>query len=95
MSRSAARAGVGDTAAAALFRGWRDIASLCARFYSLGRCVHFKNEDDAHDLRQRGKELQRYVRKKGREYEAYSNLLADGHLDGSASIEFAQIAGTL
>jgi hypothetical protein len=58
--------------------------------------VHFKNEDDAHDLRQRGKELQRYLRKTAEKYEAYSNLLADGHLDGSASIEFAQrIAGTL
>jgi hypothetical protein len=58
--------------------------------------VHFKNEDDAHDPRQRGKELQRHLRKTAEKYLAYSNLLADGHLDGSASIEFAQrIAGTL
>jgi hypothetical protein len=34
--------------------------------------------------------------KRAEKYEAYSNLLADGHLDGSATIEFAQrIAGTL
>jgi hypothetical protein len=57
---------------------------------------HIKNENDAHDLRKRGKELQRYLHKTAEKYEAYANLLADGHLDSSASIEFAQrIAGTL
>jgi hypothetical protein len=57
---------------------------------------HINNENNAHDLRQRGKELQRYLRKTAEKYEAYANLLADGHLDSSACIEFAQrMAGTL
>ena len=57
---------------------------------------HMKDENDAYALRQRGKELQRYLRKTAEKYESYAKLLANGHLDSSASVEFVQrMAGTL
>jgi hypothetical protein len=57
---------------------------------------HIKNRDDAYDLRRRGKDLQRSLRKTAEKYEAYAKLLSDGHLDSSASIEFARrMAGAM
>jgi hypothetical protein len=57
---------------------------------------HIKGENNAHALREHGKVLQKFLRKIAEKYETYAKLLADGHLDSSASVEFVrQMAGTL
>jgi hypothetical protein len=67
-----------------------------AGFLERGGRRHIKNRDDAYDLRRRGKDLQRSSRKTAEKYEAYAKLLSDGHLDSSASIEFARrMAGAM
>jgi hypothetical protein len=67
-----------------------------ARFLKSAGRHHIKGESPAVALRQCGKELQRSLLKTAEKYQAYANLLAKGHLDSSASIEFVcRMAGTL
>jgi hypothetical protein len=57
---------------------------------------HIKDQKHGRALRQCGKKLQNSLNKTAERYKAYANLLADSHLDRTASIEFVrQMAGTL
>jgi hypothetical protein len=67
-----------------------------ARFLERAGRHHVSGDNGAVALRRQGKKLRGSLLNAAKEYEVYADLLAEGQLDNSASIEFVRrMAGTL